>query len=82
MPTLFRTGLKRKYPLMVHFGQLEDEWVARKSYSLKVSKAEFVRSLVLPGDYREELVRLREEQKRELKLPKRKASSLPNNYDL
>ena len=73
MPTLFRTGLKRKYPLVVHFGKLEDEWLARKSYDLKISKSELVRRAVLPADYLADLSNLRRGQRR-FELPKRTPS--------
>lgn len=58
-----KTGLRRKFPLQIHFNDEEKEFVARESYASKISRAEFVRTLVFFDGWKNRLFKLRVSQK-------------------
>lgn len=54
-----RTGSRRPYVAPVTVSQPENEYLTRKAYSLKMSKAAYMRSAALPIEWEAELETLR-----------------------
>ena len=59
----FATGLKRAIPFQLSFDPQEDEYLKRVSFQMKISRAEFFRSLLFPRTWQKDLVKLRLKQR-------------------